>query len=167
MACVAFARTLWPAFRILLLLSTTRLLCRCPEDPAWNGWIFSEMSGFTEGDGEQWRWFVPHDLPGLVELFGGADVYVAVSLVTGLLAKPNGGETNLCSSLKTFLLFYISLLSASGPLFQSHGLGSKHGFAQPFLLGRWVLSAYCFHQPLKHFPLQFLVFLFWLIRSLC
>lgn len=41
----------------------------CNEDPGWNGWVFSD-DGFCEGDQNQWRWFVPHDQEGLIQLFG-------------------------------------------------------------------------------------------------
>ena len=52
----------------------------CQKDTAWHGWIVSEAIGFTEGDSEEWRWFVPHDLEGLVQLFGSAENYVKVGL---------------------------------------------------------------------------------------
>lgn len=38
----------------------------------------SEAIGFTEGNSEEWRWFVPHDLEGLVDLFGGPEIYAQV-----------------------------------------------------------------------------------------
>ena len=40
--------------------------------------MLSEPIGFTEGDSEEWRWFVPHDLEGLIQLFGSAEAYVQV-----------------------------------------------------------------------------------------
>jgi predicted alpha-1,2-mannosidase len=33
-------------------------------------------SGWVEGNGHHYRWYVPHDIPGLIELFGGRDVFV-------------------------------------------------------------------------------------------
>ncbi|MBZ0273400.1 GH92 family glycosyl hydrolase [bacterium] len=42
---------------------------------------FPEMTfflhGYTEGNAYHWRWFVPHDLAGLVELFGGQEPFLA------------------------------------------------------------------------------------------
>lgn len=40
--------------------------------------MLGEMRGFTEGNAEQWRWFVPHDLEGLIDLFGSPENYAAV-----------------------------------------------------------------------------------------
>lgn len=39
---------------------------------------FDPMSGdgWVEGNGHHYRWYVPHDVPGLIELFGGRDVFV-------------------------------------------------------------------------------------------
>ncbi len=45
--------------------------------------MVGESEGFTEGDAEQWRWYVPHDLEGLVSLFGTPEVYVEVGGVGG------------------------------------------------------------------------------------
>eukprot|EP00041_Stephanoeca_diplocostata_P029729 m.885435 g.885435 ORF g.885435 m.885435 type:complete len:835 (+) comp23619_c0_seq5:360-2864(+) len=47
----------------------------CDENPIWHGWMF-QNDGFTEGDAAEWRWFVPHDLPGLVQLFPTKEDYV-------------------------------------------------------------------------------------------
>lgn len=41
----------------------------CPLDPSLNTWVFKQ-DGYTEGNAEQWRWFVPHDVSGLIRLFG-------------------------------------------------------------------------------------------------
>ena len=41
----------------------------------FHGWMFSD-DGFCEGDQAEWRWFVPHDLPGLVELFKTTEHFV-------------------------------------------------------------------------------------------
>ena len=41
----------------------------CPLDPSLNTWVIRQ-DGYTEGNAEQWRWFVPHDIPGLIKLFG-------------------------------------------------------------------------------------------------
>ena len=40
---------------------------------------FDPMSGlgWVEGNGHQYRWFVPHDVPGLIELFGGQETFIA------------------------------------------------------------------------------------------
>eukprot|EP00049_Salpingoeca_infusionum_P012982 m.241311 g.241311 ORF g.241311 m.241311 type:complete len:752 (+) comp15323_c0_seq1:878-3133(+) len=42
---------------------------RCNLDPTFHGWMFDD-DGFCEGNQAEWRWFVPHDLDGLVELMG-------------------------------------------------------------------------------------------------
>ena len=36
----------------------------CPKDTTTSSWKL-----YTEGDAEHWRWFVPHDVEGLVALF--------------------------------------------------------------------------------------------------
>lgn len=36
-----------------------------------------QMNDYTEGTAYQWKWFVPHDVPGLVELMGGRDKFAA------------------------------------------------------------------------------------------
>ncbi|XP_062519255.1 uncharacterized glycosidase Rv0584-like [Corticium candelabrum] len=41
----------------------------CPLDPSLNSWMIKN-DGYTEGNAEQWLWFVPHDIPGLINLFG-------------------------------------------------------------------------------------------------
>jgi putative alpha-1,2-mannosidase len=38
-------------------------------------WIFTSTA-FIEGDQEEYRWFVPHDLPGLMGLFKSPANYV-------------------------------------------------------------------------------------------
>lgn len=42
-----------------------------PTDSNHNG------GEYTEGNAWQWTWFVPHDVPGLVELFGGREPFAA------------------------------------------------------------------------------------------
>jgi putative alpha-1,2-mannosidase len=44
---------------------------KCPLDPAFLLDGGEKTGGYVEGDAEQWRWFVPHDVQGLAELFGG------------------------------------------------------------------------------------------------
>eukprot|EP01113_Clastostelium_recurvatum_P026084 TRINITY_DN3130_c0_g1_i1.p1 TRINITY_DN3130_c0_g1~~TRINITY_DN3130_c0_g1_i1.p1 ORF type:complete len:774 (-),score=142.72 TRINITY_DN3130_c0_g1_i1:74-2395(-) len=55
----------------------------CPKDR--NGkwecpliWIDVFDPRYVEGDAWQWRWFVPHDVPGLVELYGGQKTFAAI-----------------------------------------------------------------------------------------
>eukprot|EP00048_Salpingoeca_helianthica_P017060 m.235483 g.235483 ORF g.235483 m.235483 type:complete len:787 (+) comp20087_c0_seq1:24-2384(+) len=47
----------------------------CNRDPSLHLWIL-EDSGFCEADQAEMRWFVPHDLSGLVGLFHNKDSYV-------------------------------------------------------------------------------------------
>lgn len=44
---------------------------QCPLDPAFLLDGGEKTGGYVEGDAEQWKWFVPHDVMGLAELFGG------------------------------------------------------------------------------------------------
>ncbi|EDQ85421.1 uncharacterized protein MONBRDRAFT_29317 [Monosiga brevicollis MX1] len=48
----------------------------CVRDPSFQSWLFNEEDGFCEGDAAEWRWFVPHNLTGLVELYGSNDTFV-------------------------------------------------------------------------------------------
>lgn len=41
----------------------------------YHGWIVKD-DGYCEGDAAEWRWFVPHDLEGLIELFSSQENYV-------------------------------------------------------------------------------------------
>jgi putative alpha-1,2-mannosidase len=43
---------------------------QCPVDPAFLLDGGERTNGYVEGDAEQWRWFVPHDVTGLASLFG-------------------------------------------------------------------------------------------------
>jgi len=43
----------------------------CPDT-----WINVFDSRYVEGDAWHWRWFVPHDVPGLIELFGSNDYFI-------------------------------------------------------------------------------------------
>ncbi|EGD79581.1 hypothetical protein PTSG_10430 [Salpingoeca rosetta] len=42
---------------------------KCNPVPSFHEWIVQD-SGFCEGNQAEWRWFVPHDLDGLISLFG-------------------------------------------------------------------------------------------------
>lgn len=53
-----------------------------PFDPA-------DMCGYVEGNGAQYLWMVPHDLPGLIALMGGDDA--AVARLDHLFAELNAG----------------------------------------------------------------------------
>jgi predicted alpha-1,2-mannosidase len=48
---------------------------KCPIDPYLNTWIIKSQ-GYTEGNAGQWRWFVPHDIPGLIKLFKSEEYFV-------------------------------------------------------------------------------------------
>lgn len=39
-------------------------------------YLYTFDERYVEGDGEQWRWFVPHDTPGLISLFGSNNSFV-------------------------------------------------------------------------------------------
>lgn len=63
----------------------------CPVDPLLQEWLVKE-AGYTEGTGivpvaiyycahtignaEQWRWFVPHNIPALLHLFGSNETFI-------------------------------------------------------------------------------------------
>jgi len=38
---------------------------------------WTQYPSFTEGNPRQWRWFAPHDVPGLIELMGGTEPFLA------------------------------------------------------------------------------------------
>lgn len=50
---------------------------RCPASFAPESWAAraefggNKINGYVEGDAAQWRWFVPHDVEGMIRLFGG------------------------------------------------------------------------------------------------
>ena len=41
------------------------------------GWTMSGGRGYVEGNAWQYTWFVPHDISGLIKLFGGEDIFVS------------------------------------------------------------------------------------------
>ncbi len=61
------------------------------SNPAWKGWFhpkdkngnwlpldgLTSHRGVVEGSVYQWGWHVPHDIPGLIELLGGKDLFIA------------------------------------------------------------------------------------------
>lgn len=53
----------------------------CPTDPAFHSWLLNGVNGhrdaYCEGDAEEWRWYVPHDVPGLVGLYPSPASYAA------------------------------------------------------------------------------------------
>ena len=46
------------------------------KEPFFEGSQALNVNGYTEGTPRQWRWFVLHDVPGLVDLFGEPEVFV-------------------------------------------------------------------------------------------
>jgi putative alpha-1,2-mannosidase len=81
-------RNIWNAQRKLMCPRNSSGTSHCPVDPTSLEWIF-KSTGYTEGycscvaaisqyhwrtvhvgNAEQWRWFVPHNIPGLIHLFG-------------------------------------------------------------------------------------------------
>eukprot|EP00730_Choanoeca_flexa_P006596 TRINITY_DN12183_c0_g1_i8.p1 TRINITY_DN12183_c0_g1~~TRINITY_DN12183_c0_g1_i8.p1 ORF type:complete len:472 (+),score=75.46 TRINITY_DN12183_c0_g1_i8:901-2316(+) len=48
----------------------------CALDPTLHTWVVGDENGFCEGNEAEWRWFVPHDLEGLMQLFPSTDAYV-------------------------------------------------------------------------------------------
>ena len=53
-----------------------RQVSKCEALPAGIQWIFGVNTPFVEGNQEQYRFFVPHDLPGLLGLFKSPQTYV-------------------------------------------------------------------------------------------
>ncbi len=66
-------RLLWDAPRQLLCPRAASGELKCPLVPAL-AYPFEET--YTEGDGLQWLWFVPHDPEGLAQLFPDPDAFV-------------------------------------------------------------------------------------------
>ena len=66
-------RLLWDAPRQLLCPRRVSGALKCPWAPAL-AYPFENM--YTEGDGLQWLWFVPHDPEGLVQLFAEPNAFV-------------------------------------------------------------------------------------------
>ena len=46
---------------------------REPFDPRFSR---HRKDDYTEGNAYQWSWFVPHDVPGLVDLVGGKETFI-------------------------------------------------------------------------------------------
>ena len=46
---------------------------REPFDPSFSK---HRKDDYTEGNAYQWSWFVPHDVPGLIDLVGGKDTFI-------------------------------------------------------------------------------------------
>jgi predicted alpha-1,2-mannosidase len=69
--------------------------------------LVPNSNGFTEGNARHWLWFVLHDIPDLIELFGGAEPFVSrldefltlgMPLRTQLMAQPyywHGNEPDM------------------------------------------------------------------------
>jgi predicted alpha-1,2-mannosidase len=45
--------------------------------PFWVGNPIMNLNGYTESNARHYRWFVPHDVPDLITLFGGPEAFVA------------------------------------------------------------------------------------------
>ncbi|KAL5496212.1 hypothetical protein EMCRGX_G012453 [Ephydatia muelleri] len=70
-------RNVWsPSHQLACPRSNTSAF-HCPLDPYLNEWLFKQ-SGYTEGNAAQWRWFVPHDIRGLVSLFNSEGSFIAL-----------------------------------------------------------------------------------------
>ncbi len=46
-----------------------------PEFLFLDWWLWYDE--YVEGNARHWRWFVPHDVPGLIDLMGGAEAFLA------------------------------------------------------------------------------------------
>lgn len=68
-------QNIWDAKRRLMCPRTRDGEMRCPIDPAVHWWLVDDGNAYCEGDPEEWKYFVPHDLDGLIALFPSADVY--------------------------------------------------------------------------------------------
>lgn len=66
----------WDADRLYMCPRASTGTFHCDMNPWYHGWMVAD-DGFCEGDAAEWRWFVPHDLPGLVRLFRSAADYTA------------------------------------------------------------------------------------------
>lgn len=70
-------KNVWSSSHQLACPRSNTSAFHCPLDPYFNEWLFKQ-SGYTEGNAAQWRWFVPHDIKGLISLFDSEDSFVAL-----------------------------------------------------------------------------------------
>jgi predicted alpha-1,2-mannosidase len=56
----------------------TRFMRGKKADGSWDTPFNPRLPGrnYTEGNAWQWSWFVPHDLPGYIDLMGGKDIFI-------------------------------------------------------------------------------------------
>jgi len=90
----------------------------CPKDTTTHSWNY-----YTEGDAEHWRWFVPHDVEGLVSLF----------------PSPAEYESTLRSFFEQHVVYHDKLGEAApNPYYWS---GNEVVFLTPWLFN-WVNCTY-------------------------
>eukprot|EP00118_Oscarella_pearsei_P026501 m.809 g.809 ORF g.809 m.809 type:complete len:745 (+) comp4904_c0_seq1:2-2236(+) len=80
----------WDADRKLMCPRRRNGTFNCPLNPNLNEWLIKNH-GYTEGNAAQWTWFVPHDTPGLIKLFGGE----FVDRLDQLIRKSQGQTSNV------------------------------------------------------------------------
>lgn len=64
---------------------------RTPFDPQG----FVQGGDFTEGTSWQYSWYVPHDVPGLIDLFGGKDAFCSKLDKLFVLKSPENGDSEV------------------------------------------------------------------------
>lgn len=64
---------------------------RTPFDPQG----FVQGGDFTEGTSWQYSWYVPHDVPGLINLFGGKDAFCSKLDKLFVLKSPENGDSEV------------------------------------------------------------------------
>ena len=84
-------KNVWDSKRKLMCPRDVNGTFHCPLDPNLNDWIVKN-SGYTEGNAAQWTWFVPHDVPGLIDLFGENDF---VSRLDQFMERSERQKSNL------------------------------------------------------------------------
>jgi hypothetical protein len=64
---------------------------RTPFDPQG----FVQGGDFTEGTSWQYSWYVPHDVPGLIKLFGGKEAFCEKLDKLFVLESPENGDSEV------------------------------------------------------------------------
>ena len=59
---------LWSPERRLMCPRTAEGALQCPRDPHLHTWLLHD-AGYVEGNAAEWSWFVPHDVPGLIDRY--------------------------------------------------------------------------------------------------
>eukprot|EP00050_Salpingoeca_kvevrii_P015104 m.43610 g.43610 ORF g.43610 m.43610 type:complete len:336 (-) comp6165_c0_seq1:97-1104(-) len=70
-------KTLWEQQSSYFCPRSSDKAFHCQENPEYHSWIAGKKYGFCEGNQAEYRWFVPHDVDGLVSLFSSPSEYIS------------------------------------------------------------------------------------------